>query len=105
MNTLDSQQLDYENDFLEANPFADTPSKSTELNKSIIEQKEKEVSITQEAAVEEEPISREEEFRQEEEEIPTHQGEQVQSPISTVNQLEDLSLEPELETETDTQVK
>jgi hypothetical protein len=100
MNTLDSQHLDYnENDFFESNPFADTPSKSTELSKSIIHNEEEEIdSVEQEREMtpEQELVSEEEE----EEMIHSHQGEQVTSPISTVNQLEELCIEPEVETDT-----
>lgn len=98
MNTLDSQHLDYnENDFLESNPFADTPSKSTELSQSIIHKEEEHVEQEREMTPEQELVSEEEE---EEEMINTHEGEQVTSPISTVHQLEELSIEPEVETDT-----
>lgn len=112
MNAFDSQHsLDYRDDLLETNPFADTPSRSTELNinTSFISSDSEPVAFEAEQEEEEsEPeqtqVEQEEIIQQDSVEI--HQGETVLSPISTVDQLEQLSLSPSEEavTETDTQV-
>lgn len=116
MNAFDSKHsLDYRDDLLESNPFADSPSRSTELNINtsfISSDNEPPVfEAEQEEESEQEEITEvqmpEEENAQEEEQVDTHQGERVLSPMSTVNQLEALILESSSQEElvdTDTQV-
>lgn len=111
MDAFDSQRssLVYEDDLLESNPFADTPSRSTELRKSVVNnipdndgetrvEEETPQPTTTTNAAEQEPIS--EEAHVEEAEDDIHQGELAQSPIEIVNQqIEELHLEqPEVET-------
>lgn len=111
MDAFDSQRssLVYEDDLLESNPFADTPSRSTELRKSVVNnipdndgetrvEEETPQPTTTTIAAEQEPIS--EEAHVEEAEDDIHQGELAQSPIEIVNQqIEELHLEqPEVET-------
>ena len=86
MNTFDSHRssMNYDNDFLESNPFADTPSRSTELNKSTTTPQVEE-SFTFESPFEPETMNR-------------HEGEQVDSPITTTgDHLEALTLNTPLE--------
>lgn len=111
MDAFDSQRssLIYEDDLLESNPFADTPSRSTELRKSVVNNipdNDGETRVEEEtppttattATAEQEQTS--EENNAEEVEDDIHQGELAQSPVETVNQqIEDLHLEqPEVET-------
>lgn len=111
MNTFDSQHsLNYGDDILESNPFADTPSRSTELRIS--------TSLSSDSEVESEEIveqQTEPEVEQEEEllAVDKHEGDKVLSPVSDTNQLEELTLDSppspqqqqQEEVETDTQVK
>ncbi|KAG2192052.1 hypothetical protein INT47_012301 [Mucor saturninus] len=116
MNAFDSQHsLDYRDDLLESNPFADTPSRSTELNINtsfissdssepvVFEAEQEDESEPEESPVEPPPPAA---AVVEQDHVEIHQGETVLSPISTVDQLEQLSLSPSGEepvTETDTQ--
>ncbi|GAA5815864.1 hypothetical protein MFLAVUS_009381 [Mucor flavus] len=109
MNTFDSQHsLNYGDDILESNPFADTPSRSTELRIS--------TSLSSDSEVESEEIveqQTEPEVEQEEEllAVDKHEGDKVLSPVSDTNQLEELTLDSppspqqqqQEEVETDTQ--
>lgn len=129
MNTFDSQHsLDYRDDLLESNPFADTPSRSTELNINTsfisnnseppvfeveeveeVEEAEEAEEAEQDQVKAEESVSDKEEPLQEQQETPldTHAGERVLSPMSTLNQVEALTIDipsPEELVENDTQV-
>lgn len=152
MNTFDSQHsLNYGDDILESNPFADTPSRSTELRISTSFSSDNEppsfeaTPVTDKETVAQEPIVREpkeeeevetlakqvsaqeeeehaveaQEEKEEEQEEPKkalehdflnvdkHEGQKVLSPISNINQLDELTLSSPIqqeEPETDTQV-
>lgn len=112
MNTFDSQHsLNYGDDILESNPFADTPSRSTELRISTSFSSDSEVESEEIVEQQTEPEVEQEELLA----VDKHEGDKALSPVSSINQLEELTLDSppspqqeqqqQEEVETDTQVK